>query len=180
MKNDMLAARPPGEGASGMREKVGAVIAAAGSSRRMGGIDKLFAIIAGQPLLAHTIDVFQKCPAVDHIILVIAAASVAATELISMSRCSTWLSSCPMTPSISRSSISASKPLVNATEACAGFRPAANALGESSGINHSRGIGNLASARLADALELVPVFDEVVITRRRDQSSDAGSRTGAP
>ena len=52
------------------------MIAAAGSSRRMGGIDKLFAIIAGQPLLAHTIDVFQKCPAVDHIILVIAAASV--------------------------------------------------------------------------------------------------------
>ena len=45
---------------------------------------------------------------------------------------------------------------------------------------YSRGIGNLASARLADALELVPVFDEVVITRRRDQSSDAGSRTGAP
>ena len=64
---------------------------------------------------------------------VMAAAIVAATELIRISRCSTCPSSCATTPSISRSSISCRMPVVKATEACAGLRPVANALGESSG-----------------------------------------------
>ena len=53
------------------QNKVGAVIVAAGSSQRMGGTDKMFAPLGGQPLLARVIDVFQKCDAVDQIVVVL-------------------------------------------------------------------------------------------------------------
>lgn len=52
-------------------EKVGAVIAAAGVSRRMGGADKIFQTLVGRPLLAHVVDVFQRCALVDQIVLVL-------------------------------------------------------------------------------------------------------------
>ena len=52
-------------------EKVGAVIAAAGASQRMGGVDKIFLPLAGKPLLAHVIDVFQNCAVVKQIVLVL-------------------------------------------------------------------------------------------------------------
>lgn len=51
--------------------KVGAIVVAAGSSRRMGGVDKIFTPIAGKPLLAYTIDVFLKCPSVDQVVVVL-------------------------------------------------------------------------------------------------------------
>ncbi len=51
------------------KDKVGAVIVAAGSSQRMGGKDKMFAPLGGRPLLARVIDVFQKCDAVDQIVV---------------------------------------------------------------------------------------------------------------
>jgi 2-C-methyl-D-erythritol 4-phosphate cytidylyltransferase len=53
------------------KENVSAIIAAAGDSQRMGGIDKMFAPIAGRPALARVIDTFQKCKAIDRIIIVI-------------------------------------------------------------------------------------------------------------
>jgi 2-C-methyl-D-erythritol 4-phosphate cytidylyltransferase len=46
-----------------------AIIVAAGSSRRM-GFDKLFAIIAGRPVIAHAIDAFQQANSVAEIIVV--------------------------------------------------------------------------------------------------------------
>jgi 2-C-methyl-D-erythritol 4-phosphate cytidylyltransferase len=49
---------------------VGAVIVAAGSSRRM-GFDKLLTTIAGHPLLAHTLKATALCPSINHITLVI-------------------------------------------------------------------------------------------------------------
>jgi len=51
--------------------KVGAIIVAAGSSRRMGGVDKIFASLEGKPLLAHTVDVFQRCSAIDQAVIVV-------------------------------------------------------------------------------------------------------------
>lgn len=57
------------------REKVGAVIAAAGSSQRMGGMDKIFLSLAGKPLLAHVLGVFQECTMVDQIVVVLNEAS---------------------------------------------------------------------------------------------------------
>ena len=52
------------------KEKVAAIIAAAGDSQRMGGIDKMFAPIAGRPVLARVLDTFQSCKPIDQIIIV--------------------------------------------------------------------------------------------------------------
>ncbi|MBM4461975.1 MAG: 2-C-methyl-D-erythritol 4-phosphate cytidylyltransferase [Chloroflexi bacterium] len=54
-----------------MRDKVGVVIAAAGSSQRLGGVDKIFAVVAGKPVLTHVLNVFQGCDAVDQIVVVL-------------------------------------------------------------------------------------------------------------
>lgn len=53
------------------RGKAGAVITAAGSSRRMKGEDKLFALIDGRPVLSRVLDTFEKCDVIDTIILVV-------------------------------------------------------------------------------------------------------------
>jgi 2-C-methyl-D-erythritol 4-phosphate cytidylyltransferase len=58
-------------------EKVGAIIAAAGESRRMGGIDKVFAPLGGKPALARVIDTFQKCKPVDQIVVVVSEKNIA-------------------------------------------------------------------------------------------------------
>jgi 2-C-methyl-D-erythritol 4-phosphate cytidylyltransferase len=50
---------------------VGAIIVAAGSSRRMGGVDKLFISVNGRPLIAWAIDVFQNCQSIQQIVLVV-------------------------------------------------------------------------------------------------------------
>jgi len=52
-------------------DKAGAIIAAAGSSERMGEVDKLFAPLAGKPVLARVIDAFQQCQSIDQIVLVV-------------------------------------------------------------------------------------------------------------
>jgi len=46
-----------------------AIIVAAGSSRRM-GFDKLFASLAGKPVIAHSISAFEQCKLVDEIVIV--------------------------------------------------------------------------------------------------------------
>ncbi len=51
--------------------KVGAIIVAAGSSQRMGGVDKLWAKLGGKPVLARVIDVFQRCASIDQIVVVL-------------------------------------------------------------------------------------------------------------
>ena len=45
-----------------------AIIVAAGDSRRM-GFDKMFAMIAGRPVIAHSIDAFERASCVDEIII---------------------------------------------------------------------------------------------------------------
>ncbi len=58
------------------REKVGAVIVAAGTSERMGSVDKLFAPIDGKPVLARVIDIFQQCKSVNQIVLVVSGGNL--------------------------------------------------------------------------------------------------------
>ena len=48
----------------------GAVIVAAGSASRMGGIDKVMAPLGGEPMIARTVRAFQKCDAVKYIVIV--------------------------------------------------------------------------------------------------------------
>ena len=56
---------------------VDAVVVAAGASRRMGGIDKLTAIVAGRPLLALSTSAMAASPLVDRVVLVVAPDRVA-------------------------------------------------------------------------------------------------------
>jgi 2-C-methyl-D-erythritol 4-phosphate cytidylyltransferase len=48
---------------------VGAIIVAAGSSQRMGDVDKNFAPLGGKPLLAWSVDICQKCALVQQIVI---------------------------------------------------------------------------------------------------------------
>ena len=51
-------------------KKSGAVIVAAGSASRMGGIDKVMAPLGGEPMIARTVRAFQECDAVSEIVIV--------------------------------------------------------------------------------------------------------------
>ena len=48
----------------------GAVIVAAGSATRMGGIDKVMANLGGEPMIARTVRAFQNCDAITSIVIV--------------------------------------------------------------------------------------------------------------
>ena len=50
--------------------RCGAVIVAAGSASRMGGIDKVMAPLAGEPMIKRTVRTFQECDAVSEIVVV--------------------------------------------------------------------------------------------------------------
>jgi len=53
------------------QQKVGAVIVAAGESQRMGGVDKMWALLGGKPVLARVADTFQNCSLIDQIVIVL-------------------------------------------------------------------------------------------------------------
>ncbi len=57
---------------SALHPHTGAVIVAAGASRRMNGVDKTWALLAGRPVIARALDVFVTSPLIDHIALVVA------------------------------------------------------------------------------------------------------------
>lgn len=48
----------------------GAVIVAAGTASRMGGIDKVMAPLEGEPMIARTVRQFQNCDAISEIVIV--------------------------------------------------------------------------------------------------------------
>ena len=48
----------------------GAVIVAAGSASRMGGIDKVMAPLGGEPMIVRTVRAFQDCDAIREIVVV--------------------------------------------------------------------------------------------------------------
>src|SRR4030042_4199302 len=56
--------------------KVSAIIVAAGESQRMGDVDKMFALIAGKPVLARVLDTFQDCKKIDQIIVVMSSKNI--------------------------------------------------------------------------------------------------------
>jgi len=60
-----------------MQDTAAVVIAAAGSSRRMGGQDKLWTPLAGRIILARTVDIFEASPYIHAMILVVSAAYMA-------------------------------------------------------------------------------------------------------
>jgi 2-C-methyl-D-erythritol 4-phosphate cytidylyltransferase/2-C-methyl-D-erythritol 2,4-cyclodiphosphate synthase len=70
-----LAADPAREAA---RPSVDVVVVAAGTSSRMGGVDKLEAPLGGRPLLARTLEALAVAPVVERIVVVSAADRVEA------------------------------------------------------------------------------------------------------
>ncbi len=48
----------------------GAVIVAAGSASRMGGVDKIMADLGGEPVIVRTVRQFQECDAIKEIVIV--------------------------------------------------------------------------------------------------------------
>ena len=58
------------------QQKTGAVIVAAGESRRMGDIDKVFASLGGKTMLQRVVDVFQQCDLIDQIVIVLSEANL--------------------------------------------------------------------------------------------------------
>ena len=51
-------------------KKCGAVIVAAGTASRMGGIDKVMAPLKGEPMILRTVRTFQNCDAICEIVIV--------------------------------------------------------------------------------------------------------------
>lgn len=51
-------------------QNCGAVIVAAGSASRMGGIDKVMANLGGEPMIRRTVRAFQNCDAISSIVIV--------------------------------------------------------------------------------------------------------------
>ena len=60
--------------------RVGAIVVGAGSGRRLGSIEKAFLPVAGQPLIAHSLAVFDACDEIDEICVVVSAGSVSRTR----------------------------------------------------------------------------------------------------
>jgi 2-C-methyl-D-erythritol 4-phosphate cytidylyltransferase len=52
-------------------QKIGAVIVAAGKGERMGGVDKMFALLGGESVLARVVSVFEQCNSIDQIVIVL-------------------------------------------------------------------------------------------------------------
>ena len=52
-------------------ETAGAIITSAGTSQRMGEIDKTFAILCGKPVLAWSVETLQKSTSIDRIVIVL-------------------------------------------------------------------------------------------------------------
>ena len=55
---------------------VGVAVVAAGESRRMGGIDKMFALLGGEPLMAHCLKIFDSSPLIHAISVATSARNV--------------------------------------------------------------------------------------------------------
>lgn len=75
--------------------KVGAIIVAAGSSQRMGNINKIFAPLGGKPLLAWSVDVCQKSDLVQQIVVVLDDASLELGKKLKESRGWSKATICP-------------------------------------------------------------------------------------
>ncbi len=61
-------------------ESVAAIVAAAGDSRRMAGVDKQFVSIGGRPLLWHCLNTLARCDAVGEVALVLSERNLEAAR----------------------------------------------------------------------------------------------------
>ena len=86
----------PNLSSNGAAHRVGAIIVAAGSSTRMGDIDKIFHPVLGLPLVGYSLRVLQASPEIDDIALVVAPASLEqARRLVEDLACGKVVAICP-------------------------------------------------------------------------------------
>ena len=67
---------------------VGAIIVSAGASTRMNGVNKTLVELGGVPVIARTVDVFEKCDAVGCVVVVVSQQSLA--EVAEIARRLEW------------------------------------------------------------------------------------------
>ncbi|HKG55696.1 MAG TPA: 2-C-methyl-D-erythritol 2,4-cyclodiphosphate synthase [Candidatus Limnocylindrales bacterium] len=72
-------------GRGGIDERADAIVVAAGASRRMDGIDKVWAEVGGRPMLARTLDAIAAAASVARIVVVVAP------EQLDGTKSATWL-----------------------------------------------------------------------------------------
>ena len=60
--------------------QLGVVVVGAGSGTRLGGVDKAFLDLAGQPMIAHSVATFNAIGAVAAIVLVVAGNRIGEAE----------------------------------------------------------------------------------------------------
>ncbi len=82
--------------ASERSERVAAVIVAAGSSQRMQGINKTWAMLGERPLLAHSVGVFAQSGLIDDLVVVLAKDALIEGERLREQE--DWRARCAMTP----------------------------------------------------------------------------------
>jgi len=75
--------------------KLGVVIVAAGTSQRMAGINKLFALLRGKPLLAWSVDTCQRYSLVQQIVLVLNDEDLARGQKLKKERGWSKVTLCP-------------------------------------------------------------------------------------
>ncbi len=79
--------------------RTGAIIVAAGAGRRMGGTDKVFAPVAGKPVLVWVVEAFQSCRLIDEIVLVLAGENLSQGREMVLNNCWSKVSNvCPGGP----------------------------------------------------------------------------------
>ena len=77
------------------RQTAGAVIVAAGESQRMGGMDKVFALLGSKTVLARVVEVFHKCNTIEQIIVVLSQQNLPAGEKLIAEQGWSKVSVCP-------------------------------------------------------------------------------------
>jgi 2-C-methyl-D-erythritol 4-phosphate cytidylyltransferase len=68
------------------KQNIVAIIVAAGWGKRMGGVDKIFAPLAGRPLLTWVLDTFNRCKLIDQIIVVLSEENLKQGERLVLER----------------------------------------------------------------------------------------------
>ncbi|MQF83019.1 2-C-methyl-D-erythritol 4-phosphate cytidylyltransferase [SAR202 cluster bacterium AD-802-E10_MRT_200m] len=70
------------DGSEWAKDKVGAIVVAAGSSQRMGGVDKLYVSIQGRPLFTFALETFVNSSIINQIVLVTAPSMLDVTRSV--------------------------------------------------------------------------------------------------
>ncbi len=162
--------------------RVGAIILAAGGSRRMGGADKLLADLAGRPVLGWTLSAFEACDAIDDVIVVTSAANRrSVSELCSgLSKVRALVGGGAERQDSVRAGLSALR-AIDVVVVHDGARPLITAAGIAGCVERaSGGVSVIAGGRAVDTIKLVGDDEAVLETPDRDRLRTASTPQAFP